>query len=55
MRKRKMKKRKKLPKALFTLLGIAVFVFCIADEIDGVGRFACIVFGTLFSILGSLL
>ena len=44
---------KKLLKWFFTLLGILIFVFCIGGEIDGVGRFACIVFATGFSIAGS--
>ena len=37
------------------ILGIIIFIFCITGEIEGVGRFACIVFGTLFSILGMTL
>ena len=36
-------------------LGIIIFIFCITGEIDGIGRFACIVFGTLFSVLGMVL
>lgn len=46
---------KKIFKLLFTLLGVIIFIFCITCEIDGIGRFACILFGTIFSIVGSLL
>lgn len=42
-------------KLLLTLLGTIIFIFCITCEIDGVGRFACILFGTIFSITGSLI
>ena len=44
---------KKLLKWAFTLLGILIFVYCIGAGIDGVGRFACIVFATAFSLVGS--
>ena len=40
-------------KTFFTLVGIFIFIFCITDEIDGVGRFACIVMGSIFSLIGS--
>lgn len=46
---------KKLLKWGLTLLGIAIFLFCIGEEIDGVGRFACILFATGFSVAGSAL
>ena len=46
---------KKTLKVFLTLLGIIIFVFCIGEEIDGVGRFACIFMGTLFTLIGSFL
>lgn len=46
---------KKILKTLFTLLGIAIFVFCIVTEVDGVGRFANILFGVLFTLIGSFI
>lgn len=46
--------RKALP-YLFTLLGITIFVDAIVEGIDGVGRFAMILFGTLFVSLGLIL
>lgn len=46
---------KKIIKLLFSIIGIAIFVFAITDEIEGVGRFACILFGTLFSLIGSFM
>lgn len=46
---------KKYLKLLFTFLGIIIYIFCIVDSIDGIGRFACILFGTIFSIIGSLI
>ena len=46
---------KKLIKYASWLLSLAIFVYCIGNEIEGIGRFACIVMGTLFSILGCFL
>lgn len=43
----------KFLKVIFTTLGIIIFIYCITGEIDGVGRFPCILFGTIFSIIGS--
>ena len=44
---------KKLLKWFLTLTGTVIFVFCIAEGIDGVGRFACILFATVFTVVGS--
>lgn len=46
---------KNLIKILFTLLGIAILIFGIISEIDGIGRFAVILFGTVFSLAGALM
>lgn len=46
---------KKVLKTIFTILGIIIFIFCITDETDGIGRFACILFGTIFCIVGSVM
>ena len=46
---------KKIIKWFFTILGIIIFVYCIGEGIDGVGRFACIVFASLFTVAGSAL
>lgn len=44
---------KKFLKVLFTFSGILIFIVCIGEEVDGVGRFAMILFATIFSIIGS--
>lgn len=46
---------KNIIKIIFTLLGIGILVSGIITEIDGIGRFAMILFGTIFSIVGSLI
>lgn len=46
---------KKLLKWALTVLGIVIFIYCIGNEIDGVGRFACILFATGFTVAGSAL
>lgn len=46
---------KNMIKLILTFLGIIIFIFCIIEQIDGIGRFACILFGTVFSILGSFI
>lgn len=42
---------KKFLKLLCTTIGVVIFIACIAGEVDGIGRFAMVVFGTLFSYL----
>lgn len=44
---------KKLLKLFFTTLGIAILLACIMQEVDGVGRFAMILSGTVFTYIGS--
>lgn len=46
---------KNVTKIIMTLLGISIFIDGIVTEIDGIGRFAMILFGTLFSIIGSFI
>lgn len=40
-------------KLILTLIGLSSLIFCITGEIDGVGRFALILFGTVFVLIGS--
>lgn len=42
-------------KILFTLLGCSILVFGIITEVDGIGRFAIVVFGVAFSLSGSFM
>lgn len=44
---------KTILKWLFCIIGIGIFVFTIVEEIDGIGRFACILFGVIFTFLGT--
>lgn len=44
---------RKLLKFGFTTIGLLILVLCIAQEVDGVGRFAMILFGTIFTYIGS--
>ena len=46
---------KKVFKWGLTVLGLIIFIFCICNNIDGVGRFACILFATVFTVIGSAL
>lgn len=46
---------KKILKTIFTSLGIIIFIFCITGEINGIGRFACILFATIFCVVGSVI
>lgn len=43
----------KIIKLILTLMGLSSLIFCITDEVDGVGRFALILFGTVFVLVGS--
>lgn len=42
---------KSIIKILFMILGIGILDYGIITEIDGIGRFAMILSGTLFSII----
>lgn len=42
---------KNIIKILFMILGIGILDYGIITEIDGIGRFAMILSGTLFSII----
>lgn len=42
-------------KFILTTIGVAIFVACITGEVDGVGRFAMILFGTIFTYSGLLI
>lgn len=44
---------KKLIKFCFTTAGVAILLGCIMQEVDGVGRFAMILSGTVFTYVGS--
>ena len=46
---------KNLIKVILTILGSVILVAGIINEIDGIGRFAMILFGVLFSIIGSFI
>lgn len=46
---------RKFIKLLLTFSSIAIFVSAIINEVDGIGRFAMILFGTVFAIVGSFL
>lgn len=45
--------RDKIIKVSCTLLGLSSLIYCIIDEVDGIGRFALIIFGIIFVLLGS--
>lgn len=44
---------KKLLKFCFTTLGVSILVACIIQGVDGVGRFAMILSGVVFTYIGS--
>lgn len=44
---------KNIIKIFMMILGNGILVAGIINEIDGIGRFAMILFGVLFSIIGS--
>ena len=46
---------RKFIKLLLTFSSIAIFVSAIINEVDGIGRFAMILFATVFAIVGSFL
>lgn len=47
--------KRKLVKSIMTLLGITIFIYAIIISIDGIGRFAMILFGTIFTVIGSIM
>ena len=47
--------KKNVFKVVFMILGIGILDYGIITEIDGIGRFAMILFGTLFSIIACLM
>ncbi len=46
---------KNIIKIILLVLGVIILDMGIITEIDGIGRFAMILFGTVFSIVGGLL
>ena len=46
---------KNIIKILLVLLGNGILVYGIVTEIDGIGRFAMIMFGVLSSLIGSFI
>ena len=47
--------KKNVFKVVLMILGIGILDYGIITEIDGIGRFAMILFGTLFSIIACLM
>lgn len=47
--------KKKIFKIALMILGIGILDYGIITEIDGIGRFAMILFGTLFSLVACLI
>ena len=47
--------KKNVFKVVLMILGIGILDYGIVTEIDGIGRFAMILFGTLFSIIACLM
>ena len=47
--------KKNVLKVVLMILGIVILDYGIITEIDGIGRFAMILFGTLFSIIACLM
>mgnify|MGYP004454646537 FL=1 len=47
--------KKNVFKIVLMILGIGILDYGIITEIDGIGRFAMILFGTLFSIIACLM
>ena len=47
--------KKNVFKVVLMILGIEILDYGIITEIDGIGRFAMILFGTLFSIIACLM
>ena len=47
--------KKNVFKVVLMILGIGILDYGIITEIDGIGRFAMILFGTLFSFIACLM
>ena len=47
--------QKKIIKIIMMILGIGILDWGIITEIDGIGRFAMLLFGTIFTIIGSVI
>ena len=47
--------KKNIIKIVMMILGIGILDYGIITEIDGIGRFAVILFGTVISVIASLL
>ena len=47
--------KKNIFKIALMILGIGILDYGIITEIDGIGRFAMILFGTLFSVVACLI
>ena len=47
--------KKNVFKVVLMILGIGILDYGIITEIDGIGKFAMILFGTLFSIIACLM
>ena len=46
---------KNILKIVLMILGVGILDYGIITEIDGIGRFAMILFGTLFSVIACLI
>lgn len=47
--------KKNILKIILMILGIGILDYGIITEIDGIGKFAMILFGTMFSIMGCVI
>ena len=47
--------KKNILKIVLMILGIGILDYGIITEIDGIGRFAMILFGIIFTIIGSII
>lgn len=47
--------KKNILKIVLMILWIVILDYGIITEIDGIGRFAMILFGTIFTIIGSVI
>ena len=47
--------KKNILKIILIILGVGILDYGIITEIDGIGRFAIILFGTLFSVVACFL
>lgn len=46
--------KNKIIKIIFITLGIIILDYGIITEIDGIGKFFILLFGTIFTIIGSI-